>query len=683
MVVRTAPESTRLGARSSQDSVKHVDHFLGKEIHRLRMLQGGSQASRFEQGTDPVYEQICSVESLEKAWAYILARDAKDGTLTKETQAAAKDPQALLETLSVALLEGTYMPNPLRKVSIPKKGSAGERVLSIPTVVDRVVERSVLEAISHSADLIQSSCSYAYRLGLGIDDAIHAVVMMREYGLTHVVRTDIKDFFPNVSLAHALEALPQELRTPRLNGLLRLIASPRRVKGVRRVRSKGVAQGSSLSPLLANISLNTFDRMICEAGFGYARFADDIVLCAANEAEAANAAEMVRRVAESHGHQLNKEKTVLTTFDEGFCFLGADFSRTRPDLDPHHDIKGTPNPNSVVYVGQEGARIHVSKGRLIIDDTDGLPQVSIPLKAVNRMVLNGNIGLSAGARSWALYNDIDVVFLSRRGSYLGQLAGPRSTANARRLLTQAAFAEDPERRLPLAREIIRAKMRNRVHVLQRTGWRDSNRTVKATCRDMRAIMEDINHAATIDEIMGLEGAASTSYFATMSALVPEDVAFDGRSRRPPRDLANAALSYGYAILLSECTGALLAAGLEPSLGVLHASTDKRPSLSLDLMEEFRPLLVDRTVLALLRTRRLRPEHAAPAESRDGQPGGVWLNRDGRKALVDGYEATLQRHVKGALPGFNGTWRRHIHHEAQLLGRAIMEDGYQWTGVSWR
>ena len=83
-----------------------------------------------------------------------------------------------------------------------------------------------------------------------------------------------------------------------------------------------------------------------------------------------------------------------------------------------------------------------------------------------------------------------------------------------------------------------------------------------------------------------------AYFDALSACVPADVTFDGRSRRPPRDLPDAALSYGYAILLSECVGALHAAGLEPSLGIAHAPTDKRPSLALDLMEQFRPLLVD-------------------------------------------------------------------------------------------
>ncbi|OLO51685.1 CRISPR-associated endonuclease Cas1 [Actinomyces oris] len=416
-----------------------------------------------------------------------------------------------------------------------------------------------------------------------------------------------------------------------------------------------------------------------DAGYGYARFADDIVICSPHEPDLLEALELLDSLLTPRGLRLNQEKTAMTSFDEGFCYLGTDFSRSFPPVDPRHDIKGRPDPDQVVYVGRDGARVHISQNRLIVDGADGLPQVSIPRRAVSRIVLTGAVGLSSGARSWALYNDIDVIFLSRHGGYLGQLAGPRSTASARRLLTQASFATDDDARLPLARAIVRAKMRHQVSVLHRTGRRSRGSGVETPCTTIRQLAADAEQAADVDELMGLEGAASTAYFSCLSGLVPPEVAFDGRSRRPPKDLANAALSYAYAILLAECTGALLAAGLEPSLGVLHASTDKRPSLSLDLMEEFRPLLVDRTVLSLLRSKRLRPEHATT--SPDGE--GVWLNSKGKKTLVDGYEATLQRQVKGAMPGFSGTWRRHIHHGAQLLGRAITEPGYEWTGASWR
>ena len=160
---------------------------------------------------------------------------------------------------------------------------------------------------------------------------------------------------------------------------------------------------------------------------------------------------------------------------------------------------------------------------------------------------------------------------------------------------------------------------------------------------------------------------------------PSDVTFDGRSRRSPRDLPNAAPSYGYAILLSACVGALHAAGLEPSLGIAHAPTDKRPSLALDIMEQFRPLLVDQTVMALLRTRKLRPKHGVV----EVEGGGVWLGSDGKKILVDAYEAACRRSVTGALPGYSGSWRRHIAHSAQMLARAIAEPDYQWSGVAWR
>ena len=97
------------------------------------------------------------------------------------------------------------------------------------------------------------------------------------------------------------------------------------------------------------------------------------------------------------------------------------------------------------------------------------------------------------------------------------------------------------------------------------------------------------------------------------------------------------------------------------------------------MEQFRPLLVDQTVMALLGTRKLRFEHGVL----EAEAGGVWLGADGKKILVDAYEAACQRSVTGALPGYSGSWRRHITHSAQMLARAIAEPDYQWSGVAWR
>ncbi|WP_254872930.1 CRISPR-associated endonuclease Cas1 [Schaalia sp. Marseille-Q2122] len=429
-----------------------------------------------------------------------------------------------------------------------------------------------------------------------------------------------------------------------------------------------------LRTLIVDNLLAPMDHALTDLGLAYARFGATGAVCALREADL-HAAKLV---IEQHANLtslplLSCEITCFATEDAD-AFL-------RPDLSAFPSsprLEEAGHADQVLYVGRDGARIRVASGRVIVASPTGTAEMSIPCRLVSRIVLSGNVGLSAGARSWALRSDVAVCFLTRRGGYLGQLAGKSGAAHAQRLLRQAALSAQEETRLPLARAIVRAKLRNQVYLVQRLARRSEEGDVRRTCQAIRSLSAECEYAETISELMGLEGAASEAYFEALPRFVPPEVAFHGRSRRPPRDLANAALSYGYAILLSECVGALMAAGLEPSLGILHASTDKRTSLALDLMEEFRPLLVDQTVMALLRSKRLRAEHANPADE-----GGVWLTAEGKKIVTDAYEQTLQRSVRGALPGFAGSWRRHIHHEAQLLARAMMEPDYRWVGVVWR
>ena len=122
--------------------------------------------------------------------------------------------------------------------------------------------------------------------------------------------------------------------------------------------------------------------------------------------------------------------------------------------------------------------------------------------------------------------------------------------------------------------------------------------------------------------MGIEGAAAREYVAALGKIGPEDMRFAGRSRQPPADGINAALSYGYAIILGEAVSALCAAGLDPAIGLLHAEQGRRPSLALDLMEEFRPLI-------------------------------------------------------------SGSLRRHLYRQAERVAACIHDPQATWTGLSWR
>ena len=397
-----------------------------------------------------------------------------------------------------------------------------------------------------------------------------------------------------------------------------------------------------IASVLADAALLDLDRYATGRGLRYSRVGTAFMLTAPNEQRLADAIDTVAAAAIGAGACLTDVTTQYIDEEKALASIGIDPWATRSSDEP------TGQADRILYVGRDGARVHVKAGRIIVDAPGSLPATSVPKNSVTRIILSGNVGLSAGARSWVMRSGVDVVCLPRRGSYQGTLIGANRGAHASRLLTRIARRDET------------------VHVADTTAH-------------MHAWRHSLTDARTLDEIMGIEGACSNAYFDALSACVPADFTFDERSRRPPRDLPNAALSYGYAILLSECVGALHAAGLEPSLGVAHAPTDKRPSLALDLMEQFRPLLVDQTVMALLRTRKLRPEHGVV----EAEAGGVWLGADGKKILVDAYEAACQRSVTGALPGYSGSWRRHIAHSAQMLARAIAEPDYPWSGVAWR
>ena len=437
-----------------------------------------------------------------------------------------------------------------------------------------------------------------------------------------------------------------------------------------------LAQASDPNPImrvLADAALLDLDRYATGRGLLYSRVGTTLMLAAPSEQRLAEAIDTVAAAAIGAGACLTDVTTQHIDEEKALASIGIDPWATRPGDEP------TGTADRILYVGRDGARVHVKAGRVLVDVPGSLPSTSVPKNSVTRIVLSGNVGLSAGARSWAMRSGVDVVCLSRRGSYQGALIGANRGAHASRLLAQVALVGDHERRVRLAASLIGAKIRGQIHVLTRIARRDQAVHVADTTAHMHARRHSLAGARTLDEIMGIEGACSNAYFDALAACVPADVTFDGRSRRPPRDLPNADLSYGYAILLSESVGALHAAGLEPSLGIAHAPTDKRPSLALDLLEQFRPLLVDQTVVALLRTCKLRPEHGVV----EAEAGGVWLGADGKTILVDAYEAACQRSVTGALPGYSGLWRRHIAHSAQMLARAIAEPDYPWSGVAWR
>ncbi|MDR1078688.1 MAG: CRISPR-associated endonuclease Cas1 [Propionibacteriaceae bacterium] len=256
---------------------------------------------------------------------------------------------------------------------------------------------------------------------------------------------------------------------------------------------------------------------------------------------------------------------------------------------------------------------------------------------------------------------------------------PSSSSRAARLKAQLRTAQDAERSLTLARAVITSKIRHLITLVQRFATPEAARDIDPDLAVMRTMRDLAPTAQGSAELMGVEGIAAKSYFHALSRLLPDPLRFSGRSRRPPLDLFNAALGYGYAILLGECVSALAAAGLDPNIGLLHADDNRRPSLALDLMEEFRPYVVDQALMQICRRGSLTPNHAQtkPTES------GVFLTKAGKQALVDGYERRMLQVTGGALPQFTGSIRRHIYRQPQRLAAYVKDPQADWIGLSWR
>jgi CRISP-associated protein Cas1 len=610
--------------------------------------------------------------NLQRAWSAVLSNDEEDGRLAPSVERFASLAHQLLPELSSALIDRTYRPEPFRSVRIGDPDGGG-RELHLSLVADRVVERAVAQVLGHHIDPVLSPWSFAFRPGMGVREAIRAITDCRDSGSVWVVRSDVKSCFDSIDRERLLRDVEKVIDCEHVAGLVRLLVSrPVREGGRLLETSRGVPQGSPLSPLLANLFLDRLDRGMAERGYIVVRYADDLTLGCESREHADECLAELRKVCTGMNLALNEEKTAIMSFDEGFAFLGEELSLHYPP--PHREADEAPRRRSV-YVCSDGGLVRIEDGQLVVSRGDE-DLLEVPQSLVGSLALYGSTSLSSGARTFALRENIPVVFLSRRGTYSGVLT-PGRRPSPRLIRAQVTTTDDESFSLSLVRSIIRGKLANARALLLRYGHRSkSDRAIKAAqkCLELR---EQVVSAQSVDIARGLEGAGAAAYWSGFGSLVSDPFAFGGRQARPSRDPVNSALSFGYAVLLGEVVGALHSAGLDPSFGYLHTDQDNRPSLALDLMEEFRPLIVDTTVLSLLR------HNGLSDSSFRYDDGACLLTESGRRKLIGAYEDRMLTVFAHVPSGKRVSYRRALLLQAWQVSAAISSGIVRYEPVSWR
>lgn len=300
--------------------------------------------------------------------------------------------------------------------------------------------------------------------------------------------------------------------------------------------------------------------------------------------------------------------------------------------------------------------------------------VRVPLAKVEQVMVFGDITLTTPALHALLERRIAVHYLSARGRSYGALTADWGKNSGVRL-AQYGLCCDPARSFDAARACISGKLLNaRTTLLRYARSRNDGEELDDAAQQIRRCLREIEQLEPpvapdpadrmhgLGPLLGLEGSGSAAYYGVLGGLLKGDWRFPGRVKRPPTDPINAVLSFGYTVLTNQVVSLVHAVGLDPGLGVLHQPGFGKPALALDLVEAFRPIIVDSVVITMVNTGQFS------ADDFTEELGAYRLTDAARRAFLEKFEARLNEQVRHPLFGYQTSYRRCIELQVRLLAK---------------
>ena len=323
-----------------------------------------------------------------------------------------------------------------------------------------------------------------------------------------------------------------------------------------------------------------------------------------------------------------------------------------------------------LYVIEQGAEIGCDGERLEVRRTGEILS-AVPLVKISDIIVFGNVGLTTPAIKRLLDRGVDVTFMTLEGRYHGRLVG-EVTAHVSLRQAQYARAADSAWALRQAQAIVGGKLHNQRALLQRFARNRASPPpdAESTAHALGDYLGRVGRTTRIPALLGVEGSATACYFRGLRSLIGPDWHFSARLRRPPTDPVNVLLSLGYTLLANKVRGAVQSVGFDPYLGFLHQLDYGRPSLALDLMEEFRPLLIDSLVLRVCGDGRITAEDFTPGDA--ARP--IVLGDAGLRRYLTAFEERLHTEATHPLGADSGpgkvSYLRCLELQARQLARVV-------------
>ena len=352
-------------------------------------------------------------------------------------------------------------------------------------------------------------------------------------------------------------------------------------------------------------------------------------------------------------------------------------SSAQKSAEPPRRLIAARDDTRPLYLNTQGFRVGCKDEVLQVKERDKVVD-EVRLRDLSHVALFGNIQISTQAVQSLCEMEIPVTYFSMGGWFYGITRG-HTLKNVFLRMEQFRLARDETKCLSLARQFVHGKIRNHRTLLMRNHLEPPEPIIMK----LKRASEDALAATSIEELLGIEGAAASQYFQQFNGMVKiaDELAtehnptkdakqlafnfnFTNRNRRPPTDPVNAMLSLAYSMLSKDCTLAALAVGFDPYIGFFHQPRFGRPALALDLMEEMRPLIAESTVLSCINNRVVTEKDFVRA----GQ--AVNLTAPGRKRFFQMYEQRMSSLITHPLFDYKVSYRRALELQARLLAKTL-------------
>lgn len=341
---------------------------------------------------------------------------------------------------------------------------------------------------------------------------------------------------------------------------------------------------------------------------------------------------------------------------------------------------------NTLYVSTDGAWLHKDGANIVVKVEDQ-EKGRLPAHMLGGIVCFGRVSLSSPLMGYCAAQGITISYLTDNGKFMARVEGPVS-GNVLLRREQYRRSDQLEASARLARSTVLGKTLNQRAVIRRM-LRDHGESVSDAAREQLSAVEarlthmalrlEKNHA--LDTVRGMEGEAALNYFGVFDHLIRAQknvFRFERRSRRPPLDPVNALLSFLYTLLVHDCRSALETVGLDPAVGYLHRDRPGRPSLALDLMEEFRPVMADRLALSLINRKQL-----GERDFRRSENGAVLLTDDARKTVLVAYQERKRDEIVHPFLTDKTTFGLLPLLQARLLSRHLRGDLDGYPPFVWK